>query len=199
MNTNLFINRYKDPNPVRQKELDLCYDINKGCYVVDNIYVVKEGERATFKDLFDKVNEVSCDGDINIIANCDIYIKNLDLSKSNLKHDEAWALGRWEQLKSGAEIPFGRNDSMDTFMFKGKIKDVPDCDFEIGRQGCDNAICERLLRAGYKVLNPSVSVRTYHLHHSCIRNYKPNTIVPKPYLLIEPHQINENPVYIFKP
>jgi hypothetical protein len=43
-------------------------------------------------------------------------------------------------------------------------------------------------------LNPSKSIKTKHLHLSNIRNYNRKTTVPKPYLLIKTHFLNETPI-----
>jgi hypothetical protein len=38
-----------------------------------------------------------------------------------------------------------------------------DCDFEIGMLGCDNAIADRINRAGYKLMNKAIEYKLLHI------------------------------------
>ena len=65
-------------------------------------------------------------------------------------------------------------------------KDVPDCDFMIGRLGCDNAIADRLKRANYCPLNSPHQFATYHYdicrgktYENQLRMQKPNPERPE--------------------
>ena len=51
--------------------------------------------------------------------------------------------------------------TQDGWIFKTPI-DVPDCDFEIGTLGCDNAIADRLVRAGHVPVNAPNQFRILH-------------------------------------
>lgn len=213
---NLFINYYIDNNPERKKELITCFIKNGLCKNIDRAFVVVEDVdavidqskgkklniillqgRPTFEFYFKLINSVTADGDINIIANTDIYFddENLELIKNNIQDNECFALARWDIYFDGKPQHFNRRDTNDVWVFKGKIKDIPDCDFTLGLPGCDNAICERIQRAGYVVKNPSKDIRSYHLHLSGVRNYDRKVVVPKPYLLITPHSIIEPNIY----
>jgi hypothetical protein len=183
----LFINTYTDKNEARNKELEKCYAINQEVFGLEN--VISFNFRLPFSDFFAMINLVAQKDDISIIANSDIYFDTL-YGIGNLKENEVYALSRWD----GNHL-YDREDSQDAWVFKGKIKTVANCNFGLGIPGCDNAIAERLQRAGYTVLNPSKSIKTIHLHSSNIRNYDRRTTVPKPYLLIKPHYLNEDPSY----
>jgi hypothetical protein len=56
--------------------------------------------------------------------------------------------------------------------------------FTLGMRGCDNRIAAEFEIAGYRVSNPSKSIRSYHVHNSGIRNYTTTDVIPKPYLTI---------------
>ena len=210
---NLFINYYIDNNPHRQQELLHCLNKHTENKLIDNVillvetqyqalpdmsphtsYLHRMSKRPTFTDYFLAINYYSCDqGDINIIANSDIYFseESIQLIKDNLKENECYCLSRWDLQYGGDAIHFNRWDSFDTWVFKGKIKPIEDCDFGLGVAGCDDSIAERIQRAGYIVRNPSVDIKTYHLHLTGVRNYNPCDATPKPYLLIQPHTLAE--------
>lgn len=42
------------------------------------------------------------------------------------------------------------------------IRDIKDCNFNIGMLGCDNAIAQRLLSSGYKVINMPITYPIWH-------------------------------------
>ena len=56
---------------------------------------------------------------------------------------------------------------------------------------CDNRLAHDIQSHGYNVINPSHTIKTYHLHNSNIRNYlndrnEPIERIPQPYLLVNP-------------
>jgi hypothetical protein len=205
--TNLFFNYYIDQSPARQAEIDECFhrnisnnQIDRVFVVVDfntilvdrkmeKIFVIVHNERPTHKFFYSLVNHVCGDDDINIISNTDIFFHDLSLVESHLGKNDCFALSRWDLHRNDRAVLFDRGDSQDSWMFRGKIRDVPDCDFFLGRAGTDNAIAERLQRAGYNITNPSRSIYSYHLHESNIRRYNPKDVCPKPYLLVKPTEI----------
>lgn len=198
---NLLINYYRDKNEARRRELDLCFDINLKDKNFSKVIVVTEVEdfsnisgdfiiepksRPTFKELFKIANGYSDPKTITVITNSDItFDDSIRLASIHLKPNQCYALSRWDVDPNGDATLHNHSDSQDTWIFRGLIKNVPDCDFTLGTPGCDNAIAERLERAGYDVKNPSVSIKTYHYHISNIRNYQ----CPKPYKFITPHMI----------
>ena len=183
----LFINKYKDKHIARNRELEKCFSFNQNVFVAEN--VISFNSRLSFADFFSQVNLLAKESDISIIANSDIYFESVDHFEM-IKENEVYALSRWD-----GNTLYDREDSQDAWLFRGKIKPIPDCNFGLGIPGCDNAIAERISRSGYTVLNPSKSIKAIHLHSSNIRNYGHRTVVSKPYLLIKPHYLNENPTY----
>jgi hypothetical protein len=185
----LFINKYKDKHIARNRELEKCFSFNQNVFGADN--VISFNSRLSFADFFSQVNLLAKESDISIIANSDIYFESLDHFEM-IKENEVYALSRWD-----GNTLYDHDDSQDAWVFRGQIKPIEDSYFSLGIPGCDNAIAERIARAGYTVLNPSKSIKALHLHSSNIRNYDRKTTVPRPYLLIKPHYLNETPAYRF--
>ncbi len=56
----------------------------------------------------------------------------------------------------------------------------------MGKLGCDNRLAHELEKAGYTVVNPSLTVQCWHLHNKNERGYNildrpPATVVQPPY------------------
>lgn len=201
---NLFIQYYKDKSPDRQNELDNCLLNNIQCAAIDKIYVISESEidsqilsndkiveliheaRPTYNIFFEAIRMYSKDDDWNIIANTDIYFDETILKVNEYKSLSpiCFALTRWEVEKDRTTF-LNRVDSQDSWIVKGKPNHV-NGGFCLGVAGCDNAIANRLYVAGYNVINPSKTIKTYHLHTSGVRNYNVNRPVPQPYKLLTP-------------
>lgn len=150
----------------------------------EKVIVIVEPERTTYKRFFEIINRfVTQDSQISIIANSDIIITPTCATyiKACMKTELCFALSCWDKLADGSyrqgKINAGtthvvpKNDSQDCWVFKGKVKHVPHCDFTLGRPACDNVIADSLTKAGYIVLNPSNDIRPVHLHLSGVRNY----------------------------
>ena len=191
--TRLFVSPYTDENQERNDELVYCLTENKK--VFDEV-IELEGW-PTYSDYFKKINEVTKEDDVSVIANLDILFTEecLRQIEDSLKSNECYALSRWDKQPDGSLIHFNRSDSQDCWIVKGKPKDVPNCDFTAAKAGCDNAIAERLNSAGYIVLNPSKDIKTIHVHLSQVRNYNPKIKTERPYLLVLPHRIGEQSTY----
>lgn len=188
MSINLFVGYYEDKNPNRNKEFQECVRRNiQNSHI--NFVIIESQERLKYNDFFKIINEYSDPKDVNVIANLDIY---LDPSTCHLmeriKPKEMFALCRWDQDKKQNIKFLNRPDSQDTWVFRGHIN--VNCDFYMGYAGCDNRLAKVFADAGWKVTNPSKSIKTVHVHASNIRNYKPGKrnklVVPGPYLTLPP-------------
>lgn len=185
---NLFINYYIDPNEQRNHELQTCLYNNIGCGAISRIYLigniepwtfnynkvtaVTELSRPAFKGFFNIINKFTQPNDINIIANSDIYFENVDYNDfAGLTHNDCFALSRWDVQPDGSTVHYNNSGSQDTWIFRGAIKMVEGANFTQGVAGCDNKIAYLLKQAGYNVTNPSLSIKTYHLHNSGVRYY----------------------------
>lgn len=191
---NLFINYYIDKNIERQKELVKCVIENTKHF--DNIFVIADfesfediqglvnfdltpiitkGDRATYLDYFALLSVCNAPNNINVIANLDIVIPKETLVNCvpyfKTESKRVLALTRWDINADGSNTFFNRADSQDVWIFNGSVVDGVDANFGLGKPGCDNAVANRLEVIGYEVLNPSLSLKTYHQHLVMVRNY----------------------------
>lgn len=217
MVVNLFLNFYVDPNLGRQCELDESLHNNINNSHIDTIhifvdelaydYIIKNFEninkfnfiiqdkRPTYSDYFITTRQYP--DDINIITNADIYF---DDTFKILKYlpwdtDTCFALSRWDKKYIGDTgefelIHYDVECSQDCWVFFGKVKCDITVDFTCGILGCDNKVAYHLSKSGYKVLNPSKTIKCIHTHNSNHRNYvrdencKTFYRIPDPYLFI---------------
>ena len=216
--THLFINYYNDASDERQCEINQCVSnniassIDKITLVTNDpdtdfydftkspkVEIVLCGVRPTYAFLFNLINSKIEDHDLVIIANADIYFddENLLLLKNCMSAGTCLALSRWEIDGNGQSCLFDREDSQDSWIFKGTIKAISQCDFTMGRPGCDNAIAQRIEAAGYTIYNPSRSLKSFHLHQTNIRNYLASGDVQaaeQPYKYVSPCRMDDLPV-----
>eukprot|EP00697_Spironema_sp_BW2_P001966 gnl/Spiro4/12637_TR6682_c0_g2_i1.p3 gnl/Spiro4/12637_TR6682_c0_g2~~gnl/Spiro4/12637_TR6682_c0_g2_i1.p3 ORF type:complete len:109 (+),score=0.73 gnl/Spiro4/12637_TR6682_c0_g2_i1:617-943(+) len=85
---------------------------------------------------------------------------------------KAYCLSRHDVTADGSLV-FPANIapiSQDSWIFLAPLPFV-DCDFQLGKPGCDNRIAFEFQRAGLRVSNPCLSIVCKHLHASAIRNY----------------------------
>ena len=215
---NLYTTYYYEENSQRNEELNKCLINNKRCQAISNIYVISEIEeddfiiknkinikkinkRPTFDDFFNIINRTTSKDEINIIANGDIYFDETlnRINEINL-HNYCLALTRWDVWDDRRKRLTEISGSQDSWIFKGKIKKVIG-DFPIGVPGCDNRIAYEINKSGYIVINPSISIKSYHLHKS---RHRPNidkwftkgNYIDKPHLYIMPVTLES--IYNFK-
>ena len=180
----------------RDAELQECELRNRATFGSGYHPVTSEGERTTFGDLL-----THCGAGLNIIANSDIY-----LTTHTLAIIEAWyakggrdrycmALSRWDVLGEGELRHHAHRDSQDTWIILGKPSKAlihAASAIPMGVPGSDNRLCAIFVEQGYTLINPSKTVRTYHVHTSGYRTYgtgrggtKRDT-VPGPYHFVNP-------------
>jgi hypothetical protein len=174
------------------------------CAEVNEVRVLVEGEgfpllpspklhlrtiagRPLYEDYFRWINELACPDDISIIANTDIWFDNsIGVVARALRKDECFALARWD-----GDGLRDRNDSQDSWIFRGKVKDVVG-NFPSGVPRCDGRILYELQTAGYRVRNPAFSVKTHHVHAGERAEYPkenlPHFVAP-PYRYLWPHNL----------
>ncbi len=160
----------------------------------DKLHFVEHYKRPTFSELFVYGNSLGGNV-IKIIANSDIYFDNsLQLSIKALKKWDILALTRWD-LKENGSLDFYNNfKSQDVWIFSKHIeKGIGD--FHIGRHGCDNRLAFQFKKYGYRISNPSFTIKIIHLHQSALRTYfnDPNyEYVQPPYEYLLPISIDSN-------
>jgi len=207
MRTNLFQSWFISPNEERNLEFEFCLKKNLENPIIDKIFLFTQLEdipiehekiqridfngRPLYQDFFKFINELRDHGAFSIIANLDIYFdETLELIKfSDVR--TVLALTRYDVINHLENRFFSRSDSQDSWIFFGPIKANIKSNFPLGIRGCDNRIAAELMRAGYRVLNPSLSIRSFHLHRSGFRSpdYKAIKIDP-PYQRLNPCEIN---------
>ncbi len=160
------------------------------------------GHRLTYGDVIGWIQKNVPENVLVVFANSDIYLDNSwrILWSVNMEN-KFLSLLRYDMTENGMEETaklFGpRPDSQDTWVvLSDSVKktkwDMNALDFTFGRAGCDNAINVEMLRAKFLVANPALSLKTYHVHASEIRNYDPKDIVDKPmYFYIHPTGIHD--------
>ena len=185
-NINLIINYYNDKHPNRCKEIDLCLKLNCNNslfnkiiiinetnepipFINDNIITINDSKRLTFKDFFNYANKYSSEDTINVLINSDIVIgENFD--KVKLESNQALFLTRYNIKEDGSDIFQNDCGSFDTWIWKGLItKDIGN--YFMGQICCDVKLSLEFYNNGYKLKNPCLDLKTYHIHLTEIRNY----------------------------
>jgi hypothetical protein len=180
----LLYNYYEDNNPVRKKEIDFCLRQNLSNPHI-NVIIVESADKPRYDDMFGKLNRITNSDDINIICNSDIFFdETILLAERFLRPRDVYALTRWDYINEHNVKFFDRRDSQDTWMWRGKLENVIG-GFSLGKRGCDNRIAHEFRDAGYRIMNPSRSIKTYHVHTSNVRNYTQNDVVHGPYFHVD--------------
>lgn len=196
MKINLFVNYYQDKSSERQKEIDHCFIQNYKNKLID-VVIIEGQDRILFSHFFRMANKMTGSNDINIIANSDIFFdESIQLTK-HLESNEAWCLTRWDlqsNLQTSSAVFMGRADSQDSFIWRGRVSDevIKDSEFVLGFRGSDNRICRIFHDHGYKVSNPSKTIKSYHNHITGLRNYDQSSkfLFPGPYLPVHPTDLD---------
>jgi hypothetical protein len=209
----LYTTLYDEPDKARLNELLSTLKTNIALDVIDKVYILNErgdvswlknekvqvisiNQRPLYSDFFELINLNTAAEDLNIIANTDIFFDNqIELLNHISFQNQCIALSRWNILPDGSAKLFNRNDSQDVWIFKGQIRNVIS-DFPIGIPFCDNRILYELQQAGYNVLNPAYSIKTYHLHVGERAEYDIKTLklfVEEPYRYLYPHNLYNLP------
>ena len=158
----------------------------------EKITLHKIPSRPTYQDFFTYANQ-NFENEFCILANADIIVgQDIKQIESRNSKEEFYALTRWD-LKKKEDGTFSSvffensrgiaQGSQDTWIFKTPVN-IKGCDFSMGRPGCDNKLAHLAKESGYKVTNPSLAIKTYHLHESGIRNYSGRDIVPGPWQVV---------------
>lgn len=184
----LIVQYCNDPRTGRQAEYDECLRRNLACPAITAVHNLVEPHTSvpeefrthakmreqrldrwlTYQDAFAYANE-RLQGEVVAITNLDIF---LDPASSwndlgFLTNGVVLCLSRFEWDIDGriSRDPgferLGFANTQDAWVFQAPFE-VPDCDFEIGTLGCDNAIAERIKRAGRIPVNAASRFRVFH-------------------------------------
>lgn len=211
MSITLYTSYYNEVSENRRHEILECLKKNAQNQFIKRIVILNEADslqqineskieeifitqRPTYNDFIKEINQNRAPDQISIIANSDIYFDNqIELLLQICEENSCIALSRWELLHCGKSKLYNRGDSQDTWIFKGEIKSTLKADFPMGVPRCDNRLAYELNKAGYRVINPSYSLKSYHLHHRekeiiyCEEDNQ-HKIAP-PYRYLNPHNL----------
>lgn len=212
MEIHLYIQYFKHKNKLREKELNYCTKHNIKNTAFDKVHILLEkeedrqdwmnnpkvvvknfGKRMTFKDFVEYANEQnSIQNNIHVLTNLDMFFDNdiLKLKLSNIDNHLV-SLTRWNiDVATKKATFFNVNCSQDTWIWKGVVDlNLFDLDYYLGEPGCDNSVCGEFHEAGYKVINPSLDLKSYHLHQDTTRNYSDDDVVRKRLYLLYPTDV----------
>jgi hypothetical protein len=212
---------YQSGKGRRQRELEKCLKKNVECEYIDGILLLTDSSlespikhpkihmqninrRLQYADVIRVIQEsvtLIPDNAKVCFANSDIYLDDswralwsIDIKNTFL------SLLRYEESQDPKEESklFGpRPDSQDTWVLRAddvrsrqwKLQDLA---FEFGRAGCDNAVNVEMLRHRFVIANPSLTLKTYHVHASAYRTYNPNDVLDKQvFLYLDPTGLHD--------
>ena len=191
---------YIHPNSKRANEIKLCLEKNIENPLIDKIILLNEkkltlpksdkiqqvilGHRMRYRDVFEHILTLPTNI-ITAFSNSDIYLTDTfrNLWTLDIK-DKFLSLLRYEE--NTKELFGPRPDSQDTWIVRSdsvqsRQWDMSSLDFEFGKAGCDNAINVELLKKKFIVANPSLSLKSMHVHTSEVRDYNPLDPIDKPF------------------
>ena len=188
---NVLCQYYNDKNAGRQNEIDFCFRYNLNNPFVERLITFNEPttklptwlsnhqktvvipckHRLTYKLAFEYAS-THLKHKMVCVSNADIFITDNSPWDTMLKND-GFANGKLVYAQSRHDFDGTRlykdpalqrmayAHAQDAWFFVPPIN-VPDCDFELGTLGCDNAIADRFRKAGIQPIN---SPNTYKIGH----------------------------------
>jgi len=186
LNINLIIPYYKN---ARSHEIDLCLKLNCSNKLFNRIIIINETmtdipfidtnesriiiinnpNRLTYKDFFNYANQYTSQDTINILVNSDIVIgENFNLLEQ-MQSNELYFLTRYD-IDKHTKISLCNLLGTDTWIWKNRIDDDIG-NFYLGKPYCDFKLSYEFYKIGYRIKNPSLTLKTYHIHNIDIRNY----------------------------
>jgi hypothetical protein len=220
---------YLAPKTQRQREITWALEKNLECPYIDKIILLNEkaydlpenpklqqvvlGHRLTYLDVLKHIKYHVPKNTHVVFSNSDIYMDqtlralySLDTSNKFISLLRYETETDYNGITNTEPKLFGpRPDSQDTWIvWSSSINfELTEADFgfSFGIPGCDNTINISMLRHKFTVVNPALSIKTYHVHSSNIRNYNTGDVIDKPvFLYVEPTGIQEyNPITDMSP
>jgi hypothetical protein len=216
----IFTQFFKHISNRRYKEIKECLINNCKCPFITKIVLLNEkdysnewanipgsskihqiitGKRITYWDFLSSVREIAPNNCFVILANADIYFDHTlkELWKVNMT-DKMFGLLRWDVQEDRDDPPkiFGpRSDSQDSWIMlaksiKDRTFDKNTFEYELGKPGCDNKFTSDMIRMKMLIANPALSIKSYHIHISNMRNYtKADYIKTDIYAVVDPSRI----------
>ena len=169
--------QYHDPS--REKELARCRWLNENAEIIDKIETVDGSERRwTFGELY----SLCCQkhhGRLCVIANSDIAFDVTRGLRSAVHPTRLTCLTRWEDDSGPRFIGHQFDDaffsgSQDAWAFVAGTVPIDDIAVPMGTVGCDQVIAGAAASKGIRVSNPSLTIRTRHVHATKERPDRPS-------------------------
>jgi hypothetical protein len=185
----LLVPAYPSPDHARRGEIALCLRANLANAEIARVVVfgqpdtaahaklesVAAGERPTFAEMFAFAGQFA--GEVVIVANADIYFDATLAQAAGIRPGEMFALSRWcpeTQRICGPPMDSGA----DAWIFRAPLPDAlltalraEPRQIAQGMPFCDHRLARLALDAGLRVINPSLSVRAWHMHATALRTY----------------------------
>lgn len=180
-----------------------------GVYDTDPLTGIEIDKNATFAEAVNKYKRMQAtNNDIDtlyVVANSDMIIDFDTLIRCydflHSKPNVIFALSRWDmpEFDMNTQPPpfelakhFDWKDSQDTWMWTGnRLMDAKGIgEFEFGIPGCDNRFAYELSQYG-EIYNPSIDIKTYHIHATNVRTYNRETVVPSPYAFLNAIKLDQ--------
>lgn len=172
--------RYQSPNAERQRELDRCREINGALAAFAHVELVDGAARRwTFGDFFRLAAE-RYPGEICTIANSDIaFDASIALAAPLAGQGMLVALSRWDD--PAAPSMEGRvagehwhffSHSQDVWVFKAGAVPAFPADIQLGIPQCESRLAYEAAAAGMVVVNPALSIKSFHHHASAVRSWR---------------------------
>lgn len=175
----LFYNYYEDINPMKKMKIDLCLQKNVENTLLD-IVILQSDVIPTFDFYFEKINKITGPDDINIICNSDIFLDGTISFSGNIKEKEVYALSSWNWDNG----PKSLQNYQSVWIVRGNIQNV-NGNILVDAPFADSIIAYEFDKAGYKVSNPSKSIRTYRYSNANNIERAQNKEKPESILLVE--------------
>ncbi len=217
MAINFYYNYYVPKNPIRAVEVGSCFAVLLGDKNVAKIVMISDDRcvgddprviheafagRPTFGHYFGLIKKYSSADDINVIINSDCFIDPATTHRLNrIRPGEAYCLTR-QDIASFVPLRVDRrksesfrHDMQDCWVIRGVPREGMWLEFSPGRRGCDNRLAHELMKVGYNILDPHITIRVLHYHHSAEINTDRDDCVPPPYAYPKKHGLREH-VYL---
>jgi hypothetical protein len=133
------------------------------------IEIVKQNHRPKFQDLIKFANGLS-QSIYKIIANSDIYFDDTLAKAQTIKNHCVFCLTRWDLMESGVIEFYPNFKSQDSWIFRNTLPENIG-NYFMGVPGCDNRLAAELIERNFIITNPSLSIKSLHIHNTRKRTY----------------------------
>lgn len=130
----------------------------------------EQPQRVTFEQVFDHVAHRLPNNTIVVVANADVFFdESLNLLGDFPTQEQVYALLRRDRtnLTSRWRLHI-RTDMQDAWVFRTPMR-LTSANYSFGFLGADNRLALDLRKVGYRVTNPALRIRMFHMHASNLR------------------------------